>query len=63
MLTKRMLALQQYHLEHQARTDALVTTLRDLVVAYRKEGTTGSRFQFIHGFIGRGYSLIFSSAA
>src|SRR5207245_9301117 len=45
-------ALQQYHLEHQARTDALVTTLRDLVVAYRKEGTTEERFTAIEGVIG-----------
>ena len=60
MLIKRMLAihqkgkeaLQQYHLEHQARTDALVTTLRDLVVAYRKEGTTEERFAAIEGVIG-----------
>ncbi len=60
MLIKRMLAihqkgkeaLQQYHLEHQARTDALVTTLRDLVVAYRKEGSTEERFAAIEGVIG-----------
>ncbi|HLX59561.1 MAG TPA: Tn3 family transposase [Ktedonobacteraceae bacterium] len=60
MLIKRMLAihqkgkeaLQQYHLEHQARTDALVTTLRDLVVAYRKEGTTQERFAAIEGVLG-----------
>ncbi len=60
MLIKRMLAihqkgkeaLQQYHLEHQARTDALVTTLRDLVVAYRKEGTTEERFTAIEGVLG-----------
>jgi len=60
MLIKRMLAihqkgkeaLQQYHLEHQARTDALVTTLRDLVVAYRKEGTAEERFAAIEGVIG-----------
>ncbi len=43
MLIKRLLAihhkgkeaLQAYRSKHQARTDALVTTLRDLVVAYR----------------------------
>src|SRR5437667_5736395 len=60
MLIKRMLAihqkgkeaLQQYHLEHQARTDALFTTLRDLVVAYRKEGTTDERFTAIEGVLG-----------
>ncbi len=60
MLIKRMLAihqkgkeaLQQYHLEHQARTDALVTTLRDLVVAYRKEGTAEERFAAIEGVLG-----------
>src|SRR5260370_31673677 len=60
MLIKRMLAihqkgkeaLQQYHLEHQARTDALVTTLRDLVVAYRKEGSTEERFTAIEGVLG-----------
>jgi len=60
MLIKRMLAihqkgkeaLQQYHLEHQARTDALVTTLRDLVVAYRKEGTAEERFTAIEGVLG-----------
>ena len=60
ILIKRLLAihqkgkeaLQQYHLEHQARTDALVTTLRDLVVAYRKEGTTEERFAAIEGVLG-----------
>ena len=60
MLIKRMLAihqqgkeaLQQYHLEHQARTDALVTTLRDLVVAYRKEGSTEERFTAIEDVLG-----------
>ncbi len=60
MLIKRMLAihqkgkeaLQQYHLEHQSRTDALVMTLRDLVVAYRKEGSTEERFAAIEGVIG-----------
>src|SRR6266480_2130862 len=60
MLIKRMLAihqkgkeaLQQYHLEHQARTDSLVTTLRDLVVAYRKKGTTQERFAAIEGVLG-----------
>lgn len=60
MLIKRMLAihqkgkeaLQQYHLDHQARTDALVTTLRDLVVAYRKEGSTEERFAAIEGVLG-----------
>ncbi len=60
MLIKRLLAihqkgkeaLQQYHLEHQARTDALVTTLRDLVVAYRKEGTTDERFAAMEGVLG-----------
>ena len=59
MLIKRMLAihqkgkktLHQYHLEHQARTDALVTTLRDLVVAYRKEGTAEERFTAIEGVL------------
>ena len=45
-------ALQQYHLEHQSRTDALVMTLRDLVVAYRKEGSTEERFAAIEGVIG-----------
>jgi len=51
MFIKRMLAIQQkgkealeqYRAEHQARTDALVVTLRDLVVAYGKEGTTDVR--------------------
>jgi Domain of unknown function (DUF4158) len=60
MLIKRMLAihqkgkeaLQQYHLQHQTRTDALVTTLRDLVVAYRKEGTTEERFAAIEDVLG-----------
>jgi hypothetical protein len=60
MLIKRILAihqkgkeaLQQSHLEHQARTDALVTTLRDLVVAYRKEGSTEERFTAIEGVLG-----------
>jgi hypothetical protein len=51
MCIKRMLAIQQkgkealeqYRADHQARTDALVVTLRDLVVAYRIDGTTDER--------------------
>jgi len=51
MFIKRMLAIHQkgkealerYRADHQARTDALVLTLRDLVVAYGKDGTTDER--------------------
>ena len=60
MFIKRMLAIHQkakealelYRVHHQARTDALVGTLRDLVVAYRKEGTTEERMAAIDTVIG-----------
>lgn len=60
MFIKRMLAIQQkakealerYRAEHQARTDALVGTLRDLVVAYGKEGTTDERMAAMDTVIG-----------
>jgi TnpA family transposase len=60
MFIKRMLAIHQkakealerYRADHQARTDALVGTLRDLVVAYRKEGTTEERMAAMDTVIG-----------
>jgi len=45
-------ALAAYHAAHQQRTDELVTTLRDMVVAYRAEGTTDERFAAIEDVIG-----------
>jgi hypothetical protein len=45
-------ALERYRADHQARTDALVGTLGDLVVAYRKEGTTDERIAAMDTVIG-----------
>ena len=60
MFVKRMLGIHQkakdalvrYRAEHQARTDALVGTLRDLVVAYKKEGTTDECMTAMDSVIG-----------
>jgi len=60
MFIKRMLAIHQkgkdalerYRVEHQARTDALVLTLRDLVTAYGKEGTSEERLAAMESVIG-----------
>src|SRR6266567_1172558 len=60
MFIKRMLsihqkgkdALERYRVEHQARTDALVLTLRDLVTAYGKEGTSEERLAAMESVIG-----------
>src|SRR5260370_23599563 len=60
MFIKRMLAIHQkgkdalerYRVEHQARTDALVLTLRDLVKAYGKEGTSEERIVAMESVIG-----------
>jgi Domain of unknown function (DUF4158) len=60
MFIKRMLAIHQkgkdalerYRVEHQARTDALVLTLRDLVTAYGKEGTSEERLAAMESIIG-----------
>src|SRR5260370_37060107 len=45
-------ALERYRIEHQARTDALVLTLRDLVVAYGKEGDSEERIAAMESVIG-----------
>jgi TnpA family transposase len=60
MFIKRMLAIHQkgkdalerYRVEHQARTDALVLTLRDLVKAYGKEGNSEERIAAMESVIG-----------
>jgi hypothetical protein len=60
MFIKRMLAIHQkgkdalerYRVEHQARTDALVLTLRDLVKAYGKEGNSEERLAAMESVIG-----------
>jgi TnpA family transposase len=69
MFIKRMLAIHQkgkdaldrYRADHQARTDALVGTLRDLVVAYGKEGTTDERMAAIDSVIGEKASEVLQS--
>jgi hypothetical protein len=60
MFIKRLLAIHQkgkdalerYRADHQARTDALVAMLRDLVVAYGKEGTTDERMAAMESVLG-----------
>src|SRR6266699_1686975 len=60
MFIKRMLAIHQkgkdalelYRVKHQARTDALVLTLRDLVTACGKEGTSEERLAAMESVIG-----------
>ncbi len=69
MFIKRMLAihqkgkdaLEQYRANHQSRTDALVLTLRDLVVAYGKEGTTDERLAAMDSVIGGKESEVLQS--
>jgi Domain of unknown function (DUF4158) len=69
MFIKRMLAIHQkgkdaldrYRADHQARTDALVGTLRDLVVAYGKEGTTDERMAAMDSVIGDNAPLVLQS--
>jgi len=69
MFIKRMLAihqkgkdaLEQYRANHQSRTDALVLTLRDLVVAYGKEGTTDERLAAMASVIGGKESEVLQS--
>lgn len=69
MFIKRMLAIHQkakealerYRADHQARTDSLVGTLRDLVVAYRKEGTTDERMAAMDTVIGDKASEVLQS--
>jgi TnpA family transposase len=39
-------ALDKYREEYQARTDKLITTLRDVVVAYSSKGEVSQRFQY-----------------
>jgi TnpA family transposase len=45
-------ALQQYRDSHAQQTDALITTLRDVVVAYRADGSATQRFAAIDGVLG-----------
>ena len=69
MFIKRMLAIHQkakealelYRVHHQAQTDALVGTLRDLVVAYRKEGTTDERMAAMDTVLGEKASEVLQS--
>jgi TnpA family transposase len=60
MFIKRMLsihqaartALQHYRETHAQQTDALITTLRDVVSAYHIEGTAAQRFAALDAVIG-----------
>ncbi|AFZ24411.1 transposase, TnpA family (plasmid) [Cylindrospermum stagnale PCC 7417] len=60
MFIKRMLkihfygqeALTRYRQEHQARSDRLITTLRDVVIAYSSEGQISQKFTAIETVIG-----------
>ncbi len=69
MFIKRMLAIHQkgkdallqYRANHQSRTDALVLTLRDLVVVYKKEGTTNERLAAMESVIGGKESEVLQS--
>ena len=45
-------ALDKYREEYQARTDRLITTLRDVVVAYSTEGEVSQRFTEIEKALG-----------
>ncbi len=45
-------ALDKYREEYQARTDRLITTLRDVVVAYSSEGEVIQRFTQIENALG-----------
>ena len=45
-------ALAQYREEYQARTDRLITTLRDVIVAYSTEGEVIRRFSEIENALG-----------
>ncbi|MDJ0575447.1 MAG: hypothetical protein QNJ65_09820 [Xenococcaceae cyanobacterium MO_234.B1] len=45
-------ALAQYREEYQARTDRLITTLKDVVVAYSTEGELSQRFTEIEKALG-----------
>ena len=50
--TEAKAALAQYRIEAAPRTDALVGTLRDLVVAHEQEGTVEERFAAMDAVIG-----------
>ena len=60
MFIKRMLkihslgkeALEQYRQDHLSRTDRLITTLRDLAVAYKSDGEIPDRFAAMDEVIG-----------
>ncbi|HEY9832172.1 MAG TPA: DUF4158 domain-containing protein, partial [Stenomitos sp.] len=60
MFIKRMLkihslgkeALEQYRQEHLSRTDRLITTLRDLALAYKSDGEIPDRFAAMDEVIG-----------
>ncbi|MCG8349587.1 MAG: Tn3 family transposase [Chloroflexales bacterium] len=45
-------ALKTYRDEHAQQTDTLITTLRDVVVAYRSDGSAVQRFAAIDGVLG-----------
>ncbi len=45
-------ALDKYREEYQARTDRLISTLRDVVVAYSSEGEVNQRFTEIENALG-----------
>ncbi|NBD32637.1 MAG: Tn3 family transposase, partial [Cyanobacteria bacterium] len=45
-------ALDQYREEYQARTDRLITTLRDVLIAYSKEGEVKERLREIENAFG-----------
>ena len=45
-------ALAQYRIENQQRTDELIATLRDVVIAHGTEGEVGDRFAAVDTIIG-----------
>lgn len=45
-------ALAQYRVESQQRTDELITTLRDVVIAHNTEGEMADRFEAVNTVIG-----------
>ncbi len=44
-------ALETYQQQHQARTDQLITALRDLVVGYQQPGSVEARFAGMHAVL------------
>lgn len=49
-------ALADYRIETQQKTDELITTLRDVVMAYRGEGDIQQRWEVIESLIGNDHS-------